>query len=420
MNRWTHTTAAPCIEGFDRLDTAQRDALLAYLNRYYPPAVYERHRSARANAQRRAEALRREVATASAQYPPFIDKEQIHADADALSGCAVVITAGGDGERLKQSLVARGTPAEALTDYTKATFPLPGLPAASSTLELTLGMIADISRRSGIDIPVIVSTGPRGSTTARIIPHRIAAHDAFGLCDCTVIAQHARLHLTTDDKIAVHTTPQGPRPVTHPDETGGPLMRLKEPAGEDQTRSILTRLHERGITRLLIVQGTALYEPTLLYTLAHISRDHDAVGVGIRSRHKADIASLGTFVSLYKDGTHLLRILDPHHRDDTIDSLTDPTGTWYLPCNTGLYACHIDTLAHGALPDFCTSDKEILPHLPRAPKAGYAATDLMRLAHTPVVFVTEPESFAVIKTVEDLPRVAAAARRFALASARDA
>ncbi len=414
MHTWTRDNAVDYIEGFDELGDDEKRALLTYLNDHFPPSAYESHRDARRRARQNIRAVQQEVESAVAAYPPYILDKDIPHTHNALEGCAVVLTAGGDGERLKQSLVAQGASPHALAGYTKATFPLPERAGNVSTLELNLHHIASIAQSAGTEIPLLVTTGPPGSTTARVIPSLLKEKSHFGLSWCRTLAQQARLHLTEQDKIAVAHTPEGPRPVTHPDETGGPLMRLKKPWNSRSDTSILDELASQGVDRLIILQATAVYHPHLITALAQISRTHDVVGVGIRGDNAEMIASLGVYVALEKENDRIIRVLDPHYRNAAIDSMKDETGTWFLPCNTGLYACRLKTLAQGSLPDFCTSGKEVLPHLPKAPKTGYAATDLMSLSHSATIIVTEADKFAVIKKAKDLSEVARAAKRFGL------
>jgi hypothetical protein len=52
--------------------------------------------------------------------------------------------------------------------------------------------------------------------------------------------------------------------------------------------------------------------------------------------------------------------------------------------------------------------------MPRSPKIGYAATDLLPLASNPAVLTVSPDSYAVIKNADDMKAVSAAAIRFGL------
>jgi hypothetical protein len=70
----------------------------------------------------------------------------------------------------------------------------------------------------------------------------------------------------------------------------------------------------------------------------------------------------------------------------------------------------VDLIRNNDLPDYATPPKEVVPGFPRSPKIGYAATDLMSLAHNPAVLTVSEDAFAVIKNVEDLARLTALAK----------
>jgi len=71
------------------------------------------------------------------------------------------------------------------------------------------------------------------------------------------------------------------------------------------------------------------------------------------------------------------------------------------------------------LPDYATPPKEILPEIERSPKIGYAATDLLPLALNPVILTVSPDTYAVIKTADDLETLSEAAHRFGLQSQKN-
>ena len=128
-------------------------------------------------------------------------------DAHDLEGCAVVLTAGGEGERLKTSLLARGISESDLKDFTKATWPLPGFFGDYGALQANLRLLSVLAKRNGLTLPVIVTTGPAGSTTARVIPEVLRRHENFGLERVLTVEQDERLHFTLDEKMAL-TAPQ--------------------------------------------------------------------------------------------------------------------------------------------------------------------------------------------------------------------
>jgi len=379
------------------------NAFVGLMNARFPPNVFCDQLNKRRRAIENAEASKKLLDGAVQSFPDVLDGGSI-ADASlgALSGCAILFTAGGDGERLRLSLIERGASEESLKDFTKATYPLKGFPNGFGALQINLAMIAAICREYGIDVPVIVTTGPAGSVTDRVIPEIVKKHDNFGLPDIRVIPQGERLHFTLDEKIAVRTTDGGLLPVVQPDETGGPLMTLKP------------LLPSINADKLLIVQATAVYDPNLLAKIAAASRGRDCVGVGIpRTRFDPD-DPFGTFAAIEKNGRRSVGIIEQAVRNDETRSITDSRTGCRLPFNTGLYAVDTDLLRDNDLPDYATPPKEILPGVPRSPKIGYAATDLLPLASNPVILTVSPDSYAVIKTADDIETLSEAAHRFGL------
>ena len=106
-----------------------------------------------------------------------------------------------------------------------------------------------------------------------------------------------------------------------------------------------------------------------------------------------------------------MQIIDTNH--ETL-SLRDPETGNYLPLNTGFYVFSRSLLASCDLPDYATPPKEILPDMERAPKIGYAATDILSLAHNPAILTVSESSFGVIKNADDLDRLAAHGKKFGL------
>jgi hypothetical protein len=131
-----------------------------------------------------------------------------------------------------------------------------------------------------------------------------------------------------------------------------------------------------------------------------------------RSFDKKD--PFGTFIALEKQGRESVVIVEQAIRNEATMSLMDPSGRFFLPYNTGLYVFDIDLLRVNCLPDYATPPKEIQPSLPKSPKAGYAATDLMALAKHPAVLAIEQDSYENIKTEADLEKLSALARRFGI------
>ncbi|MFP4416578.1 MAG: hypothetical protein ACOC41_00785 [Chitinivibrionales bacterium] len=416
MTIWDQKAAAEKVENFDNLDLQQQKRLIERLNHTFPPERYRAHRDARLRAEAHMHASRNLLENAIQHYPPVMTSDELAPTFDVLRDCAVLLTAGGEGERLRKSLEENGTAEEHLRDFTKATFPLPDFFEDFGALHINLAILAKICREHDLSIPVIVSTGPRGSTTSRVIPSIVERFRRAGLPHLLTISQDERLHLTVDEKIAWQMTQDGEiLPVTHPDETGGPIMRLKQPF--DNYPSILTWLKEKGSRTVLVLQATALYDTRIILDMAEASLNRDCVGVGIaRDSFPAD-DPYGTFVEIERDNQKKIHIVEQAVRNDQTRRIQDPHAGKFLPYNTGFYAFDIDLLEKNDLPDYATPPKEILPSLTRSPKAGYAATDLLPLANNPVILTVNPFSFAVIKNADDLPRLSSLARSLGLEDA---
>lgn len=406
---WTTESAADTIAQFDELGYPVKQELIAFLNSAFPPETYEQHRLKRRKALDNLKSGRMILADAIQSYPETIDAADISASLHNLAGYAIMLTAGGEGERLRISLGKQGYTQEQLKDFTKATFPLPGFHGSLGALQINLCLIAHFCRQSQIDIPVIVSTGPQDSTTARVIPRVLREQGFFGLKNCRVIVQEERLHLTQEEKIAYTIAAGLARPVTNPDETGGPLMKLKQP-GPDEEDTALAWLVSLGCKKIILLQATALYMPELILKMASNGKKYDGVGVGIQRAAFPEDDPYGTYVLVEKQGREKLIIAEKEVRNDTTRTLRHPRTGAYLPFNTGFYVFDVDLIRNNDLPDYATPPKEVLPGFPRSPKIGYAATDLMGLARNPAVLVVPEDAFAVIKNAEDLARLTALAK----------
>jgi hypothetical protein len=410
MDTWTRESAGRAIHAFERLSGDEQDRLIAYCNAKFPPSVFECHVRRRQQALTNAKQSKEVLSGAVQKFPPIFTSESVAQDAGDLRTAAIVLTAGGDGERLKKSLLARGIPEKYLENFTKATFPLPGFVEGFGALQANLCLIAWISRRQKADIPVVITTGPAGSTTARVIPEIVRKNRRFGLNHIRIVEQEERLHLTMENKMAYTASGEEVRPVTHPDETGGPLMKLKQRDSSGQ--SVLEWLGSLGRTKIIVLQATGLYDPALLPTIAAAAKSRDCVGVGILREKFPASDPFGSYVMIKKGAESKMLIVEQEIRNETTMALKDESGRHFLPYNTGLYAFDGGLLAGSDLPDYATPPKEILPDLPRSPKVGYAATDIFGLAGNPGVLCIPPTSFAVIKTADDLGVVTALGRRF--------
>ena len=170
------------------------------MNSKFPPEIYRLHLQKRRDALNLINTSRDTLNDATQLFPPFVKWTDIGATPEALNGFALVFTAGGEGERLRLSLLEKGYDQSALNNFTKATFPLPGFYQDFGTLQTNLAMVSSFCKTLKIDIPVIVTTGPHGSITAKVIPEILREKNNFGLSSIKVIPQDERLHFTMDEK----------------------------------------------------------------------------------------------------------------------------------------------------------------------------------------------------------------------------
>ncbi len=409
---WNNESAQQCIEGFHSITPAQQKLLIEQLNEISPPEEYERQLQRKQRALGNANASRDVLCGTQQHFPNVIDWSQTKGNIEDLRGCAIVLTAGGEGERLRLSLLKSGIDSQKLTNFTKATYELPKFPGNVGTLDINLALLRFLGKESGIEIPVIVTTGPVGSTTARVIPERLHHRKNFGLKNLYVVSQDARLHLTENDKIAFVLKNGMPIPVTNPDETGGPLMKLKQ-KGIDGKPGILDHLEELNCSRILLLQGTAIYDPQLITRMASVAVSHDILGVGFERSEFPPDDPFGTMVLIEKNGKRRLHILEQGVRNDETRGLRDQRGQ-FAPANTGFYAFDLSLLKNEDLPDYATPPKEITPDLPRAPKIGFAATDLVPKAHNPAILTIPQGTYAVLKKAGDLACISELARKLSL------
>lgn len=413
MDTWSHRLAGEQVNAFEKLNADQQELLIKLLNKRFPPSIYEENRRKLLQARRNLIQARRLLEKASQEFPRCIDSTKVAPQPDCLAGYGIVLTAGGEGERLRLSLMDRGFSMAVPEDFTKATFPFPDFLEDFGALQINLALVAEIAERFQVDIPVVITTGPEGSNTARVIADMIKRHAAFGMQNVKMICQGERLHLTADEQIAVEVRDKMPYPVTNPDETGGPIMKLKAMEGDDQ-KSTLDWFAGCKANKIIVLQGTAIYHPNLIPVMAEAARDFDGLGVGIlRSQFELD-DPFGSFVVLKTDLKEQLVILEQEVRSAQTYTLKDPNKRYFLPYNTGFYVFDSEVLRINDLPDYATPPKEVLPELPRAPKVGYAATDILALTRRPAVLAIQPDSYGVIKNADDLQRLADMAKGFGL------
>jgi hypothetical protein len=402
-NLWSTQFAQESIFHFDNLSFAQQSELLEYLNNKFPPALYCEHRLLRKKAIDNLISGREVLSGIKQLYPRTIDAATVIASARDLEGYAIMLTAGGEGERLRRSLHAQGYSEDRLKDFTKATFPLPGFYGDLGALQINLCLIAHLCREQGLSVPVVVTTGPEGSVTAEVVPRILAEKGNFGLNQCRVIMQDERLHLTEGEQIAYTQTATGLRPVTNPDETGGPIMKLKK-SDAAYSQSPMAWLQSKGCKKIILLQATALYEPELILKMAAVGNRFDGVGVGIARNVFPEDDPYGTYVLIEKEENKLI-VVEKEVRNITTRKLQHPESGRFLPFNTGFYVFDLNIVFENDLPDYATPPKEVLPDIPRSPKIGYAATDIIGLAKNPAVLTVSDNAFAVIKNAGDLDRL---------------
>lgn len=413
MPGWTIASLATAVHDFSSLNNEQQFEVLTTLNTSFPPSVFALHRNRRSNALSQANRIKKLLETGSQGFPSFVTTASLSPSAEAMKGCAIVFTAGGEGERLRLGLEKQGVAKAALHDFTKATYGLPGFPPGIGSLHINLLMVAHLCATTGIDIPVVVTTGPSGSITSRVIPAIAREHSNFGLKHLRILEQEERLFLTNEERIVLQQSDNGFKPVTHPDETGGPIMKLKTVDTATGT-STLDWMEQLGCTKTIVVQATALYDRSLIPSMAVALSGHDCLGVGILRATFPASDPYGTYVAVTLNGEKSLQIIEQDIRNDTTRTLTDPSGRWRLPFNTGFYAFENRVLTRNSLPDFATPPKELRPDLPRSPKIGYAATDLIALADNPIILAIDASMFGVLKNADDLDRLSELGKKFGL------
>jgi len=408
---WTKEDGLARIYKFDALTDDKQRELLEYMNQHFSLEDFDRHLKHRRDALENLDSSRTVLDGAKQHYPEVISADDISGSAKDLAGFGVVFTAGGDGERLRLSLEEQGVSADALADFTKATYALPEFYKDFGALHINLSVIAQICAENGVDIPVVITTGPEGSVTARVIPEVLEKYNNFGLKKVIVVKQDERLHFTQDEQIAYKIDGDVALPITHPDESGGPLVKLKESVDGQSALDVMT---DAGCEKVIILQGTAIYDPTVVYKIAAAAKSYDGVGIGIARDAFPENDPYGTYVAVEKEGERRVCILEQDVRNDETRVLTDAKSGKFLPYNTGFYAFDIKVLAENVLPDYATPPKQVCPELPKSAKIGYAATDILPMASNPAVLTISPDSYGVIKSADDLAVLASLGKQLKL------
>ena len=404
---WTKERAQKSIYQFGELSKIQQVELLSTMNEQFPVETFDAHLSHRRKAIQNLETSRLLLDGATQHYPAVLSADNVVASAKNLAGFGIVFTAGGDGERLRLSLEEQGASAHSLADFTKATYALPDFYNEFGSLHINMSVLASICKEYKIEIPVVITTGPKGSVTARVIPKVLKEYNNWGLKNVIVVQQDERLHFTQDEQVVYIIEDEKISLVTHPDESGGPIVKLKESVCGQSPLEIMKK---NGCSKVIILQGTAVYDPAVIFKIAAASKNHDGIGVGIsRSAFPSD-DPYGTYVSVEKDGPQRVCILEQDVRNESTRELTNSDNGDFLPYNTGFYAFDIDILMNNTLPDYATPPKQVSPGLEKSAKIGYAATDLLPMADNPAILTISPESYGVIKSAADLVKLSQLAK----------
>lgn len=410
MTLWTEEQLQKAVYNYNSFTDTQKSKVKALLDSTYSFEAYENQVSFTKEAVANMKEARSILGSATQIFPDTLDDSELSSTNEDLKGYGIVITAGGEGERLKVSLMDEGFTEEQLADFTKATWPLPGLSKELGALQINLKLLAEISEEIGVDIPVVVTTGPEGTTTARVIPEIIKAHNNFGLKNLDIIAQNEKLHLTKEHQIACKWRGEELTLATNPDETGGPIMKLKE---EIDGISVLQKMKEQGAKKIMVLQGTAVYRPSLLSDIAKAGATVNGLGIGIKRDSFPAEDPYGTFVLVEESGVESLKIIEKDVRNSDTEALQNAAGA-FLPYNTGFYAFDLELLEEHSLPAYASPDKIVLEGIDKAPKTGYAATDTIGSAAKSAVLTISQDDFAVLKNSSDLPHLSEAVSRYKL------
>jgi hypothetical protein len=159
----------------------------------------------------------------------------------------------------------------------------------------------------------------------------------------------------------------------------------------------LENLEKKGVQKIIVLQGTAVYSKEILPIIASAGKNFDGMGIGILRENFPEKDPYGTFVLAGEN----LRIIEKEVRTPDTYNIKNESGK-YLPYNTGFYAFDINLLKNIALPDYATPPKIILSEIEPSPKVGYAATDIIAFAKNPAVLTISNDDFCVIKNADDI------------------
>lgn len=168
-NKWTSELLSEHIHNFDTFTDEVKSTVEEMLNSSFTPSVFSESVGKLNNALANNENQSSILKTGKQLYPETVKQNSNNSATQIIEEFAIVLMAGGEGERLRLSLLEKGYKKEDLVDFTKATFPLPGFPEGFGALQTNLLVISSLCKKYNTDIPVIITTGPVGSTTADII-----------------------------------------------------------------------------------------------------------------------------------------------------------------------------------------------------------------------------------------------------------
>jgi len=379
---WTIELIKKRVFNFAEFDVNAQEEIVEYLLENLPFDEYSNQLERKEKAVANMKNAKNVLLGTRQKYPQHLDYSSVCADLKDLQSCAFLIMAGGEGERLRVSLKEKGYGDDDLRDFTKATFPIPNTDYKFGALEVNLRLISKINDK----IPVIITTGPLGSDTEKIIPKILKENANFGVKNLEFIAQNKRLHLTNDGKIVF----ENGSPVTNPDETGGPIAKLKE-------CGLLEKLEKSGVKKIIVLQGTAVYSKEILPIIASAGKNFDGLGIGILREKFPETDPYGTFVSAEEK----LRIIEKEVRTPETYAIRNEKQK-FLPYNTGFYVFDVELLKNLEMPDYATPPKIILSGIEASPKIGFAATDIIAFAKNPAVLSICGDDFCVIKNADDI------------------
>lgn len=409
MNNWTKELFFTHIESPENFSENEILILLEFLNENYPVNSFLSEIEDRKIALKNMKETTSLLENATQKFPKAYDFEEIIFDENSLREVAFFFTAGGEGQRLAQSLNKNGDEKNFLENFTKATIEIKDFPEKFGTLMINLSIVKHLSDTYKIDFPVIISLGPIGSTTSKVIPKEIASFNNFGLRNIHYILQGERLHLSNEEKISLEIKNGEIKVAKNPDESGGPLKAFYD------NKELIQSFKERGVKKILIIQGTGIFNPDILKNVSSIKEDHDCYILGLPRQKFEKSDQLGTIELIEKNGKTALRILEAHSINDTTREIQNTQRKEFLPANTGMFLFDL-ALFSKELPIsfYATAPKEISFSKKSAPKIGYSATDFTVFAEKPAVILIPGGDFAVLKNVENIEELSALGKKFGL------